>query len=195
MLTAEVAAVKRRHLPGEEGTWVFIFGDMMIFAVVFLTYLTSRGKDPGTFDRGQSALSPGMGTAMTLLLLLSSLLVANAVRAARAGDRRLAPRLLTGAALCGLGFVALKVVEYHERIAHHDTPSANEFFLYYFILTGLHLFHLVLGLLVLGALVRLSARAEISTGQFSFIEGGSCFWHMIDLLWIVLFPLLYFVRA
>ena len=84
--------------------------------------------------------------------------------------------------------------EYHERIASHQIPSTNGFYLLYFVLTGLHLFHLLIGLAVLTALWLLAAKPESTTNQWAFFEGGACFWHMVDLLWLVLFALIFLVR-
>jgi nitric oxide reductase NorE protein len=106
----------------------------------------------------------------------------------------LAQRFLVGAFLCGVAFVVVKVFEYHERIAAHQVPSANGFFLLYFVLTGLHLVHLIVGLAVLTALWFFARKSALTTNQWAFFEGGGCFWHMVDLLWLVLFPLIFLVR-
>lgn len=189
-------AVRRaRKVPGEVGTWVFILGDMTVFAVLFATYLYYRAEDPGQFAAAQQELNQTFGAVNTLLLLLSSLLVVAAVRAVRRGSGdRIAPRLVAGAMACGLAFSALKIVEYQDKIADGHTPASEDFFLYYFVLTGMHWFHLLIGLGVLTALLVLTRKPALSDRQLSFVEGGACFWHMVDMLWIVLFPLLYFVR-
>jgi len=187
-------ARQERHIPGEAGLWVLIFGDMTVFAVLFCVYLIQRGKQPVIFAHSQDTLNRDLGALNVLLLLSSSLLVVLATRAVRAGARRSTPRLLAGAITFGLGFVVVKIIEYHAKIAAGLTPSVNSFYMYYFVLTGLHLAHLILGLVVLGVLLRLSRKAELSKGQLMFFEGGACFWHMVDLLWIVIFPLLYLVR-
>jgi len=180
-------------VPGEVGVWVFILGDMAIFAVLFGTFLTGRAADVPLFDVSQSQLNQDYGVANTLLLLVSSLLVVMAVSGVRERRGR-ADLLLAGAMACGLAFSALKVIEYAGKVGHGVTPATNEFFMYYFILTGLHWFHLALGLVVLGLLIRLARKPALSSSQFAFVEGGACFWHMVDLLWIVLFPLLYLVH-
>jgi nitric oxide reductase NorE protein len=187
-------AAATRHVPGETGTWIFIFGDMLVFAVLFATYLYYRGEDPGLFNGSQEALNPTYGAVNTLLLLLSSLLVVLAVHCVRRGLRRVAPRLIAGAFTCGVGFSAMKIVEYSDKVGHDITPATNDFFMYYFVLTGLHWFHLLLGLAVLSYLFVLSRKPSLTPRQFAFFEGGACFWHMVDLLWIVLFPLLYLVN-
>lgn len=184
----------RSHVPGEEGIWVFIFGDMLVFAAFFLTYLFYRGGDPATFNTAQAALNANYGVINTLLLLLSSLFVAMAVDALRRKVHRLAPPLIAGAFVCGLGFSVLKVLEYGDKIKQGVDPTTNDFYMFYFVLTGLHWFHLLLGLVVLALLFRLARKPSLNQRQFAFVEGGACFWHMVDLLWIVLFPLLYLVK-
>jgi nitric oxide reductase NorE protein len=183
----------RRHVPGEEGVWIFIFGDMLIFAVLFGTYLRYRSRNPQLFNHSQLALNPGFGVANTLLLLLSSLLVVVAITALRRKVIGIAPRLIAGAIACGLAFSILKVIEYHDKIQAGSTPLTNEFFMFYYALTGLHWFHLILGLAVLTYLLYVSRKPALTARQFRWAEGGGCFWHMVDLLWIVLFPLLYLV--
>lgn len=185
-----------KRVPGEPGAWIFILGDMCVFAVFFSVYLIERGHDPGLFARSQEQLNRNLGALNTIFLLVSSLLVVLAVRAVRRdAHRHLAPYLFVGAMVCGACFVVVKAFEYHEKIAAGITPQTNSFFMYYFVLTGVHLFHLVFGMGVLTVLWRLtSSRDPLSRHKLAFVEGGACFWHMVDLLWIVLFPLLFLVR-
>jgi nitric oxide reductase NorE protein len=185
----------RKHVPGEEGTWIFIFGDMTVFALFFAVFLHNRIADPVGFAADQTKLNQNFGAINTVLLLVSSLLVVLGVRAVKSETlRHLAPRFIVGAWLCGAGFLAIKVLEYAEKIHHGITPQTSDFFMYYFVLTGLHAFHLLIGLVVLVVLYKLSKKPEMTRTQFGFFEGGACFWHMVDLLWIVLFPLIFLVR-
>ena len=184
-----------KRIPGEEGTWIFIFGDMCVFAVFFAVFLHTRISDPIAFAADQAQLNQNFGAINTVLLLVSSLFVVLGVRAVKSGTQRhLAPRFIVGAWLCGAGFLAIKVLEYAEKINHDITPQTSDFFMYYFILTGLHAFHLLIGLVVLVILYKLSQKPEMTKNQFGFFEGGACFWHMVDLLWIVLFPLIFLVK-
>lgn len=184
-----------RHVPGEPGIWVLLFGDMVVFMVLFAVYLNRRAQDKELFASSQDALNRSFGAVNTVILLTSSVLVVFAVRAMRSDRlRHLASPLVLAGVVVGAGFVVVKVLEYHEKIAAGITPSTNDFFMYYFVLTGLHLAHVVIGLAVLVALSRLARVAEPSRTQLAFFEGGACFWHMVDLLWIVIFPLLFLVR-
>jgi nitric oxide reductase NorE protein len=185
---------ERGHVPGEPGVWVVIGGDMTVFAILFLTYLYYRGDDPTVFESSQATLDQTFGAVNTLLLLVSSLLVVLAVRAIRAGRNAVAPRLIAGAFACGIGFSILKGIEYADKIDADQTPGTNDFYMYYFVLTGLHWFHVIIGLSVLTVLFVLARRPKLTSGQTAFVEGGASFWHMVDLLWIVIFPFLYLVK-
>jgi nitric oxide reductase NorE protein len=214
MSTTQVAATaeatrdetSRGHVPGEAGIWIFILGDMGIFAVLFGTFLVYRSKDVALFDSSQLHLNTTFGLINTVLLLASSMLVVLAVSAVRRGTPRPAPLLIAGAIGCGLGFSVLKVVEYVAKIHAGITPQTNTFYMFYFLLTGLHWFHLILGLAVLtylffsartsrrDYLVVSQSRRRHDARQLAWFEGGGCFWHMVDLLWIVLFPLIYLLN-
>lgn len=181
-----------RHVPGEAGVWVLILGDMVVFAIFFATYLVYRAADTAQFAASQAQLNQTYGAVNTLLLLTSSLLVAAGVKALRTRNGTLAPWLFSAALACGLGFAGMKFLEYGEKIGAGLTPRTDDFFMLYYILTGVHFFHVVLGMGVLTALI-VSARRR-ANAPMRFVEGGACFWHMVDLLWIILFPLLYLVR-
>ena len=195
---ASVASSRRgreRRLPAEPGVWVIIGGDLVVFAFLFVVYLGYRAHEPALYARSHRALDADIGAFNTLLLLTSSLCVVLASRAIRASDRRLGPRWVIGAMACGTTFVLVKAIEYHRVISGGHTPSQNHFFLFYFLLTGLHLLHVMLGLGALGFLWTLARNAHrLSPLGTSFVEGCACFWHLVDALWIVIFPLLYLVR-
>lgn len=183
------------HVPGEPGIWILLCGDLLVFTVLFVVYLVKRGQAPELFATSQTHLNQTLGAVNTLVLLTSSLLVALALRALRSEQFRHRASALTYAA-AGVGslFVMIKAIEYHEKFAAGITPSTNEFFTYYFTLTGLHLAHVCIGLGVLLILARVARRPDPTPTNLAFFEGGGCFWHMVDLLWIVIFPLLFLVR-
>jgi nitric oxide reductase NorE protein len=182
-----------RHVPGEPGVWIFLFGDMVVFGVFFGTFMYQRAQAPELFDESRHTLSIGIGLTNTLILLTSSLFVVTAVRAIRMSQRRAAQVLLAGALVCGLAFVGFKAIEYTAEVSQGHVPTQNNFYLYFFILTGLHLFHVLIGLVVLILLLTQARHTELSATRTVLVEGGACFWHLVDLLWIVLFPLLYLV--
>jgi nitric oxide reductase NorE protein len=193
-LDAPVAAgAPTRRIPGEQGTWVFLFGDMLVFGAFFATFMVERAKAPEIFDVSRKTLHIGVGLTNTLVLLTSSLCVVVALGALRSGARHIAQRAVIGAMVCGGVFIALKVFEYHSLVTTGHGAGANHFYLYYFILTGVHLFHVCVGMAVLTFLLSQTRRRELSVTRMAVLEGGACFWHLVDLLWIVLFPLLYLV--
>ena len=172
---------------------MFLFGDMLVFGAFFATFLVERAKAPQVFDVARRTLHVNVGLTNTLVLLTSSLCVVVALGALRSGARQVAGSAVVAAMACGVVFVALKVFEYHSLVAAGHGIGANHFYLYYFILTGVHLFHVCVGMGVLTFLFTQSRRRELSETRMAVIEGGACFWHLVDLLWIVLFPLLYLV--
>ena len=191
---AEYPASPARKVPGEVGIWVFILGDISVFTYIFVVYLIYRRDHLELFQQSREYLSQNLGVANTLVLLFSSLFVIRAGRAFRGGDARSGPRWFAAALVCGLLFVAFKSIEYHGEIAAGHTLNANVFFNFYFLMTALHLTHLVIGLVVLVYLFAISRRTQHSKWHTTAIEGGSCYWHMVDFLWIIIFALLYLIR-
>lgn len=190
---AEAEAGARRRVPGEEGLWVFILGDMIVFALFFGTILVTRADDRAMVADAQEALHPALGILNTVLLLTGSLLVIHALRRLGDGSRKAAV-LLALTLLCATGFAAVKVTEYALLVGDGYSGGTNDFFMYYFVFTGIHLAHLVIGAIIVACLLRVALRRHPSEGQLRFAECGAIYWHMVDLLWLVLFPLLYLVR-
>jgi nitric oxide reductase NorE protein len=193
-VTTEKKPKNAKHLPGEEGTWIFIMGDMTVFALLFGVFVYSRADDPQLFNESQKLLNQDYGAINTLLLLTSSLFVVTGIKAIR-DHLKIAPHCFLGAMICGGGFVLVKFLEWGEKLNHGHNPGENDFFMYYYVLTGLHFFHLLIGMGVLTFLYFQAKKPETMTDKrFAFVEGGACFWHMVDLLWIVLFPLIYLMH-
>jgi nitric oxide reductase NorE protein len=180
------------RLPGETSMWVFVLGDMVIFAMYFIVYMVERSREPAVFLASQQHLNQNIGLADTLVLLASSWFVARGVLAARAGTREQALRLTVAGGLCGVLFILLKVYEWWSEIHHGHTLASNEFFTFYFVLTGVHLIHVVLGLIILTIVLRDLRR--LTPIRVSLVESGATFWHMVDLLWVVIFALIYVMR-
>ncbi|NMO91684.1 cytochrome c oxidase subunit 3 family protein [Actinomycetospora sp. TBRC 11914] len=166
---------------------------MAVFAAFFGVFLVVRIGQPQVFAASRTQLEVPLGLVDTIVLLTSSLLVALAVRRVRAGRRAFAGRLLVAAAAGGVVFLALKVTEYSIVIGEGHAPSSNDFFLYYFVLTGIHLTHVLIGLGGL-AIARSAVRRPVPSPDLGrTVENAASFWHMVDLLWIVLFALFYLV--
>lgn len=182
------------RIPGEEGLWVFVLGDMTVFAMFFGAFMYSRARNPGLFAEDHESVNLILGTTNTVLLLTSSLFVVLGVLKVLAGTPALATRLFGAALACGVGFVAVKAIEWSRLFMERKSVGTGEYFSYYFVFTGIHLMHVFIGIVVLSRLVALSRRPEITARQRLLCETGGIFWHMVDLLWVVLFALFYLVR-
>lgn len=184
---------KQRHIPGEEGIWILILGDLMVFTILFLTFAYYRSFSPELFASGRAELNINYGAVNTLILLFSSWFVVQGCSAFRGGQRLLAKRSFCTAWLFGAGFGLVKIIEYREKVSAGITALTNEFFMYYFIMTGIHFLHLVVGLGVLAWMISRCRLHNYSPDGISGIECGGAYWHMVDLLWVVIFPLLYMI--
>ena len=182
-----------RNIPGEPGSWVILAGDLTIFGVFFATFLVERTRSPEVFSAGRHTLHPGVGLANTLILLLSSLCVVIGMHALRASAFGPARAAFTVAIGCALAFVGFKLYEYFSLLGAEHGLGSGRFYLYYFALTGLHLFHVFVGTVVLLLLRRQTRRSDIGPTRLAVIESGGNFWHLVDILWLFLFPLLYLV--
>jgi len=187
--------VKPRRLPGVEGVWVFIGADSVIFAILFLSFMQDRLKNPAVFEASRQTLNMHVGGIDTLILLTSSWSVALAVQAMKRDLVDREPLLLLGGALTGLMFVVSKSIEYFQKFAHGITPGTNPFFMWYFTLTGIHLIHVVVGTSMLTYLWVRSRRGTYDHLHKAVPESVASYWHLVDLLWVVLFPLLYLMKA
>ncbi|GAJ96996.1 putative cytochrome c oxidase subunit III [Rhizobium rhizogenes NBRC 13257] len=184
--------LQQREIPGEPGLWVFLFGDMAIFVVFFASYLVERADHRLLFQASRQSFGVTIGVINTIILLISSLLVVIAVSAVRGRANPIAVRALWGALFCGGTFVILKCVEYTHLVSAGNGPGSNLYFTYFFILTGVHLIHVLIGFVTLGIMIAKARQPRELTGQnLSTIQSCVCYWHLVDLLWIVIFPLLY----
>lgn len=180
------------HFPGELSMWFFIIGDLLIFGVYFVFYMYYRGQNQELFLQSQHHLNQGIGVINTVVLLTSSLFVALGTEAARAGRAIVAFRLFGLAFAFGVAFPLLKLTEWIPKISVGLTPGENLFFMYYYVMTGLHLFHVVIGLVIMAFVMRdllVSSKPNIK-----FAETGAIYWHMVDLLWLMLLALFYLMR-
>lgn len=172
--------------------WVFVIGDLVIFAAYFIIFMIYRADEPALFLASQQHLSQEIGFINTLVLLASSWFIATSVQAARSEDHKRALRLTVWGSLCGFLFILIKGYEWFSHIRLGLTLASDDFFMFYYMLTGVHLFHVVLGLVVL-TVVFLELRAP-RLRRASVIEMGATYWHMVDLLWIVIFSLVYVIK-
>jgi nitric oxide reductase NorE protein len=184
--------VARGHVPGDPSMWFFVIGDLLIFGVYFVVYMYYRGHNHELFLHSQAQLNLDIGAINTVVLLTSSLFVALGVAAARAGQTADALRHFGIAFACGAAFPLLKLFEWIPEISDGLTPGKNLFFMYYFVMTGMHLCHVLLGLVIMCFVMRNLKTS--ATPKMSLVETGATYWHMVDILWLVLFALLYLMR-
>ena len=178
--------------PGQPAMWFFVIGDLWIFTCYFMCYIYDRGQSPDNYLLAQQTLNQNVGVLNTILLLTSSLLVAFSVQAARTkAFARARSFLLLGGCL-GVLFLLFKGFEWYVKIANGLAPESNGFFIYYFMFTGLHFFHVCLGLVILSLVFNELKKGEQS--RTAFVESGAIYWHLVDLLWIIIFALLYLIR-
>jgi nitric oxide reductase NorE protein len=190
----DVVGTTHRPEAGVPSILVFIAADIFSFILFFAVFMGERLAQPDLFARSSSLLDARLGLANTLILITSGWLVALATAATRRGDLAAARRFLWLAIGVGLGFAALKLIEYCGKFAEGITPLTNAFFGAYFIFTGVHFLHYVVGMALLVALA-VMARRPLEAGLHRWIEGCALYWHMVDLLWIFLFPMLYLQAA
>jgi len=182
-------------IPGEVGLWVFVLADMSLFGLFFLVFMWEGRKAPELYAAGTSALVQPLGLVNTIVLLLSSWLVVLAVHAHRAERHALVVRALAGALGCAVVFGVVKAFEYSHEVGRGYGPATDIFFTFYFVLTGIHLAHVVIGSgLLCGWLAKARSR-HAWTGSRRYVEGAAVYWHMVDLLWVVIFTLVYLVHV
>ncbi|MEX1670946.1 cytochrome c oxidase subunit 3 family protein [Zhongshania guokunii] len=186
--------VKEKHIPGEAGIWVFVLGDMFVFGLFFVTFAYYRGLNLEMFQQSQLKLNQNWGALNTVLLLTSSWFVVIGMSAIRQGFRRMSRICLSLAWLCGLGFATVKFFEYGEKISHGITLTTNDFFMYYYIFTGIHFLHLIIGMGVLAYMILRLGHNKPLADDLAILESGATYWHMVDLLWIILFSTLYLIK-
>lgn len=189
---APTTASTSGHLPGDRHMWVMVLGDLLIFGAYFVIFMVQRTLDSRAFLEAQQHLDLDVGAVNTLVLLTSSWFIARSVVHARGGEHATALRLTLLGGGCGIVFVALKGYEWSVMIADGHTVTGGEFFLFYYMLTGVHVFHVLVGLVILGIVMR-ELRVE-HRRRLTMIESGAVYWHMVDLLWVIIFGLLYVMR-
>lgn len=184
----------QEDLPGDFAIWIFIFAEMLAFGVLFVAYAFSRAQDVELFNASQLTLSRTSGAINTLVLITSSYFVAQGVVAIKRGLNKQCAHWLTGAFLLGGVFVVIKMVEFHAKFAADITMSTNNFYMFYLSLTFFHFMHVLMGMVILAVIIMKAKRGGYSAQDYVGVETGASFWHMVDFLWIILFPLVYIIR-
>jgi len=187
------------------GMWLFLATEILLFAGLFTAYAYYRFQFPDGFAQASRHVDLWAGTLNTFVLITSSLSVALAIHYARTDRRRLAVFCLAATLVMGLAFLGVKSLEYlHKfqegalpgRYYHFEEvqePGAPMYFTIYFLSTGLHAIHVIVGMTVLAVLMVKTARGRFSSRYYTGLELGGLYWHLVDLIWIFLYPLLYLI--
>jgi cytochrome c oxidase subunit III len=197
--------LEQQHEAASLGMWVFLTTEVMFFGGLFLGYAIYRGTYPEAFSAASRHLDIAFGTINTAVLLCSSLAMALAVHAAQLGARRAAVILLGITIVLGAVFLGIKGIEYYHKYEESLIPGpafhfeggesrhTQIFFSFYFVMTGMHALHMVIGIGLLGWMMLKTARGQITPDHFSPVEITGLYWHFVDIVWVFLFPLLYLV--
>jgi nitric oxide reductase NorE protein len=180
--------------PGDLAIWIFILAEMLVFGVLFVVYAFSRAQQVELFNASQLTLSRTAGAINTLVLITSSYCVVRAVSAIRQGLAKQCARWLSFAVLLGGVFVVVKLWEFREKYLAGITLDSNDFYTFYLTLTFFHFMHVLMGMIILGFVIAKAWRGGYGAHDYTGVHTGGSFWHMVDLLWIILFPLVYVMR-
>ena len=186
--------INQEDLPGDFAIWIFIFAEMLAFGVLFVAYAFTRAQNIELFNASQLTLSRTSGAINTLVLITSSYFVVRGVEAIKRGLNQQCAHWLTGAFLLGGVFVCIKMVEFQAKFAADITMSTNNFYMFYLSLTFFHFMHVLMGMIILAVIIMKARRGGYSAQDYVGVETGASFWHMVDFLWIILFPLVYIIR-
>jgi len=205
-LQAHFADLAKQTHAARFGMWTFLGSEVLFFGSLFALYASYRAEYGDAFSRAVRHTDLLLGSANTAILITASFLVALAVGELRAGsDRRAAALLLAGAAL-GVAFMALKGIEYahhfrdgiypgvHYRYAALPEEGAKIFFTLYYLMTGLHALHVVGGIVLLLALAWMARRGRFTARWHTPAELGGLYWHLVDVVWIFLWPAFYLLH-
>lgn len=180
-----------RRLPGDLAMWFFILVELSCFAILILAFAVTQLLHPEMFSQSRASLDSSTGLALTLSLLTSGLFAALAVEQVRLDQSRRAAWLLLAALLTSCIYVVLKLNEYSHLSSLGLGMEHNTFFTLYWILTGFHFLHVLLGMVILGWMAELCRRRAYSAQSHAGMESGVLYWHMVDMVWVLLFPLVY----
>jgi len=187
------------------GMWVFLATEILFFGALFVAYTATRLHDPRAFAIASRLTNLTLGSINTAVLLTSSLTMALAVRATKLGLRGASIAFLLATAVLGVAFLGIKFTEYGLDWRDHLVPvidfahagahagGVESFFYLYFFMTGVHSIHLIIGIVTVLVLARMATRRDFSPDYFTPVELGGLYWHLVDIVWIFLYPLLYLV--
>jgi len=175
------------------GMWIFLATEVLLFGGLFAAFFIFKFKWPEVFTAGATHLNVVWGATNTVVLLCSSFAMALAVDAAQRGKQKVLKVTLILTILCAFGFLGIKYIEWSEKFAHGFYPGSDLFFSIYFMTTGLHLLHVLIGMSFIGLVLFRAFRGRYHEENFGGVEVAGLYWHIVDIIWIFLFPLLYLI--
>jgi cytochrome c oxidase subunit 3 len=185
------------------GMWLFILSEILLFGGLFILYSAYRYKNPVDFHHASRELDVILGTLNTILLLTSSLTMAASIGALQRGQRKLSTVLLIATVALGLFFLVNKGFEWGAKIEHSIYPNAPVllarargeilFFGLYYVMTGLHGLHVLVGICVLLVMLIFLLKGKIHSTRVTPLENSGLYWHLVDIIWIFLYPLFYLI--
>ena len=188
---------------GKLGMWIFLFTELFLFGGLFLVYAIFRAKYSEDFHSGAAELNAFIGTLNTVVLLVSSMTVAMSLTAVQKGDRKLALFLVLVTLLLAAVFMVNKYFEWSHKFEFRIYPGSEVlknmprgellFFGLYFMMTGLHALHVLIGMVLLSINAVKIRSGAVNRERYLMLENSALYWHLVDLIWIFLFPLLYLI--
>lgn len=195
--------IHRDDEASKTGMWLFLFTEMLLFGGLFVVYSVYRFRNATAFHLAAHELSVFVGTINTIILLVSSATIAMSITAIQKKSKKLALLLLFTTLLLGLAFLINKYFEWGHHIRDHIYPGSSIlalrgqgdvlFYGLYFFMTGLHALHIIIGMVFIAVITRLIIRDKIDSGNYVLLENSGLYWHLVDLIWIFLFPLFYLI--
>ncbi len=186
--------IEKDPLPGDLAIWFVIMAEMLVFGVFFIVYVVVRSNNVELFNEYQLELHRMGGVINTIVLITSSYFVAMGIYAIRNGNIQRTGHMLLLAILMGAIFVGVKIWEYSHVFGAGIHLSTNTFYTFYISLTFFHFMHVILGMVILTIIYYYLRQGKYTAEAHQDIETGASYWHMVDLLWVVLFPLVYIIR-
>lgn len=178
--------------PGGILLWIIIFLELITFGIALVAMVVSSKEQPELFHESRLLLNSTIGTINTLFLIVSGFYMALSVQFLKKEELQKATLYLKLAMLGGVLFLLLKGFEYYEKIEAGYTIGYNIFFTYYWLLTLFHVIHVIVGLVILITVV-IGINKQHSTTAIVDVESSAAFWHMCDLIWLLLFPIIYLI--
>ncbi len=193
-MQTQVVSESERYPPGDLAIWVFILAELGAFAAFFGAYAFTRMQHVELFNQYQLTLDKSAALINTFALITSSYFVVRALASIRENRHQACVRWLSAALAMGALFLIVKSQEYAHHIAAGITLSTNKFYMFYLSLTFFHFMHVIMGMVILAAVAVKARRGAYSAEQHTGVETGASYWHMVDLVWLILFPLVYVMR-